>query len=140
MLEGEEGGAGAPPGSPEVGPARSGGPLGKEIHGLSPEACRHLLADPWPGNVRQLEASVQRAVTLARQPVLQPEDFPLEDLAAADPPGERAGSLAQSIRSAERRYLQEVLLRAGGRRSEAAQILGVSRRTLWKRLKVLGLQ
>ncbi|MFQ5840335.1 MAG: sigma-54-dependent transcriptional regulator [Candidatus Methylomirabilales bacterium] len=115
-------------------------PLGKEIRGLSPEACRHLLAYRWPGNVRELEASIQRAVTLTKNAILTPEDFSLEDiLVPSGQPGEPAGSLMDAIREAERRYLQEVLRGVGGRRNRAAEILGVSRKTLWKKLKGRGL-
>ena len=48
--------------------------------------------------------------------------------------------LNEAVREAERRYLQEVLQRVGGQRMRAAQILGISRKTLWKKLKMLGLE
>jgi len=116
-------------------------PLGKEIRGLTPEACRCLLSYDWPGNVRELEAGIQRAVTLAKDTVLTPEDFPLESIVmSADPPGEPAGSLTDAIREAERQYLQGVLRSVGGQRKRAAEILGMSRKTLWKKLKSLGLE
>jgi len=115
-------------------------PLGKEIRGLAPEACRRVLVYPWPGNVRELEASVQRAVTLTKNALLGPEDFPLEGVGSPSArPGEPPRSLLDAMREAERRYLEEVLKSVGGRRKLAAEILGVSRKTLWKRLKVLGL-
>ena len=111
-------------------------PLAREIHGLSAAACRHLLAYHWPGNVRELEASIQRAVTLATRTVLDPEDFVLEGITAGSSPGgDRVASLQEAVRGAERRHLEEVLTRVGGRRDHAARILGVSRKTLWKRLK-----
>ena len=116
-------------------------PLGKEIRGLTPEACCRLLSYDWPGNVRELEAGIQRAVTLAKDTVLTPEDFPLESIVmSADPPGEPAGSLTDAIREAERQYLQGVLRSVGGQRKRAAEILGMSRKTLWKKLKSLGLE
>ncbi|MBI4013191.1 MAG: sigma-54-dependent Fis family transcriptional regulator [Candidatus Rokubacteria bacterium] len=115
-------------------------PLGKEIRGLGDEARRHLLAHPWPGNVRELEASIQRAVTLTRNAVLEPEDFPLDAaVTSSDQPGGPPRSLTDVIREAERRYLSEVLRSAGGRRQRAAEMLGLSRKTLWKKLKLLGL-
>ena len=116
-------------------------PLGKQLRGLSDEARRHLLAHPWPGNVRELEASVQRAVTLTRNAVLEPDDFPLDAPAAwSDHPGGFSKSLVDVTREAERRYLMEVLRSVGGRRQRAAQLLGLSRKTLWKKLKLLGLE
>jgi DNA-binding NtrC family response regulator len=115
-------------------------PLGKEIRGLGPEACRQLLAYSWPGNVRELEASIQRAVTLTKNVVLSPEDFSLDARASAEPSGGPPRSLTETVRDAERRYLVEVLRSAGGQRKRAAEILGVSRKTLWKKLKLLDLE
>jgi DNA-binding NtrC family response regulator len=115
-------------------------PLRKEVQGLNPEASRYLLALPWPGNVRELEATIQRAVTLTKREVLTPEDFAPDDLPVA-PPGSEASPhpLNEAVREAERRYLQEVLQSVGGQRMRAARILGISRKTLWKKLKTLGL-
>lgn len=116
-------------------------PLGKEIQGISPEACRPLLAYHWPGNVRELEASIQRAVTLTKSPVLTPEDISLEGISAAsNHVSAPAQPLMEAIRETERRYLQEVLRSVGGQKQRAAQILGISRKTLWKKLKQLGFE
>ncbi len=116
-------------------------PLGKEIQGISPEACRPLLAYHWPGNVRELEASIQRAVTLTKSPVLTPEDISLEGISAAsNHVSVPAQPLMEAIRETERRYLQEVLRSVGGQKQRAAQILGISRKTLWKKLKQLGFE
>jgi DNA-binding NtrC family response regulator len=118
-----------------------GRPLGKEVQELKPEASRHLLLYHWPGNVRELEASIQRAITLTKNAVLSLEDFAFEDVS---PPSDQttapAQSLTDAIREAERRYLQEVLQSVGGQRKRAAEILGISRKTLWKKLKQLGLE
>jgi DNA-binding NtrC family response regulator len=116
-------------------------PLRKEIRGLSAEASRYLLAHPWPGNVRELQATIQRAVTLTKRDVLTAEDLSPDDLPAS-PPGSEASPhlLNEAVREAERRYLQEVLQRVGGQRMRAARILGISRKTLWKKLKTLGLE
>ncbi len=116
-------------------------PLGKNIHEISGEACRHLLAYSWPGNVRELEASIQRAVTLTKHPVLRPEDISLDGV----PPPSCYTSvspqpLMDAIHETERRYLQEVLQSVGGQRQRAAKILGISRKTLWKKLKQLGVE
>ena len=55
------------------------------------------------------------------------------------PAGMSAYSLNEAIRDTERRYLQEVLESVGGQRMRAAEILGISRKTLWKKMKMLGL-
>jgi DNA-binding NtrC family response regulator len=88
-----------------------------------------------------LEASIQRAVTLTRNSVLTPEDISLEGVPA---PSNHASvspqPLMDAIRETERRYLQEVLRSVGGQKQRAAEILGISRKTLWKKLKQLGLE
>jgi DNA-binding NtrC family response regulator len=116
-------------------------PLAKEVWGLAPEATRYLLAHPWPGNVRELEAAIQRAVTLTRRDMLSLEDLAPED-GAAPVAGEEAVPhlLNDAVREAERRYLLEVLQSVGGQRQRAAEILGISRKTLWKKLKTLGVE
>ncbi|HTU01305.1 MAG TPA: sigma-54 dependent transcriptional regulator [Candidatus Sulfotelmatobacter sp.] len=115
-------------------------PLGKEVRGFSSEACRQLMTYAWPGNVRELEASIQRGVTLAKGKFLTPEDLSFDDTLAAFEPGSPPPlPLNDAIRDAERRYLQEVLQSVGGQRTRAAEILGISRKTLWKKLKALGL-
>ena len=116
-------------------------PLGKEIRGIAPETCGHLLAYHWPGNVRELEASIQRAVTLTKNPVLTSDDIPLEGVPTpSDQVSVPSQSLMDAIRETERRYLQEVLRSVGGQKQRAAEILGISRKTLWKKLKQLGLE
>jgi transcriptional regulator with PAS, ATPase and Fis domain len=118
-----------------------GPPLGKHVERLGPEACRQLLAYPWPGNVRELEASIQRAVTLTRNSRLTSADFSFETVSAVqEQPGVAAQPLTEAIRETERRYLQEVLQSVGGQKQRAAEILGISRKTLWKKLKQLGVE
>lgn len=116
-------------------------PLAKQIQGITPEACRYLLAYQWPGNIRELEATIQRAVTLTKNAMLTPEDLALEvGSGVQEQPSVRAYPLTEAIREAERRYLQEVLQSVGGQRKRAAEILGISRKTLWKKMKLLGLE
>jgi DNA-binding NtrC family response regulator len=116
-------------------------PLRKEVQGLSPEASRYLLRHAWPGNVRELEAMIQRAVTLTKDNALTLADLSSDDVPVTSPEGEVSPYLLNdAVREAERRYLQEVLQRVGGQRMRAAEILGISRKTLWKKLKTLGLE
>lgn len=116
-------------------------PLAKQIQGISPEVCRILLAYNWPGNVRELEASIQRAVTLTKNPMLTADDISLEGIPApSDQVSIPTQPLMDAIRETERRYLQEVLRSVGGQKQRAAEILGISRKTLWKKLKQLGVE
>jgi len=116
-------------------------PLQKEIHGFTPEASGYLLAYHWPGNVRELEACIQRAVTLTKETVLSLKDLSLEGVPAHSAlAGDPDRPLLVAVREAERRYLEEILRSVGGQRRRAAEILGISRKTLWKKLKLLGLE
>ncbi|MBI3016241.1 MAG: sigma-54-dependent Fis family transcriptional regulator [Candidatus Tectomicrobia bacterium] len=116
-------------------------PLGKDVRGFSSEACRQLLAYHWPGNIRELEATVQRAVTLTKNTILTAEDLSFEvGLTPTDKTNVPAHPLTDTVREAERRYLQEVLQSVGGQRKRAAEILGISRKTLWKKMKLLGME
>jgi DNA-binding NtrC family response regulator len=114
--------------------------LGKPL-ALGPEARRWLGTHDWPGNVRELEACIQRAVVLTKN-----GELTLEDVApdAPDTPGgpgaAAAQPLADTVREAERRHLLDVLDKVGGERKRAADILGISRKTLWKKMKLLGLE
>lgn len=108
---------------------------------LSAEAEAALLAHPWPGNVRELRNRIERAAVLAASARLMPGDlFP--DLSAAPAPG--AGDADQSLAAArdgaEREHIRRVLLRCEGRIQDAARALGVSRTTLWERMRRLDLQ
>jgi DNA-binding NtrC family response regulator len=116
-------------------------PLGKKIGGMSPEACCKLVAYHWPGNVRELEACIQRAVTLANVTMLTDRDLSLEGVLT--PSARESGSvrtLTDAVQEAERQYLEGVLQSVGGERKRAAEILGISRKTLWKKMKMLGLE
>ncbi|MDP6850467.1 MAG: sigma 54-interacting transcriptional regulator, partial [Planctomycetota bacterium] len=101
-----------------------------------------LTEHHWPGNVRELENSVRRAVALAgRATILKPEHFfpggPLRSklITPNDVP-----PLKQSVRLAEREAIRNALSATGGKRAEAAALLGLSRKSLWQKLKELGLE
>ncbi|MGK7870385.1 sigma-54-dependent transcriptional regulator [Falsiroseomonas sp. E2-1-a20] len=113
-----------------------------------------ILAHPWPGNVRELRNRVERAVLLADAVALGASDLFPERATRAEPapspavdaPGEVAEtateteplSLAEARDAAERAHIRRVLARCGGRIGDAAGALGVSRTTLWDRMRRLG--
>ncbi|HEY7728133.1 MAG TPA: sigma-54 dependent transcriptional regulator [Candidatus Eisenbacteria bacterium] len=117
---------------------------GRPVHGFSREAMAALVAYDWPGNVRELENVVDRAVTLATGAVVGETDLPGSLLGAlrapAGGPKGRAGSgLAGSpdrppLEEVIRRYVFGVLAEVAGNKSEAARILGVPRRSLYRLL------
>jgi DNA-binding NtrC family response regulator len=96
---------------------------------VTEEAMGRLVAYDWPGNVRQLENVVARALALNTTGVLGPADFPAP---IGDAPKKLAGLAADMPTLAElnRRYAQHVLTMVGGNKSEAARLLEVDRKTL----------
>jgi two-component system response regulator FlrC len=113
--------------------------FGSPARDLSAAALRVLEGHPWPGNVRELENCIQRAVLLCPDPVLQPEHLHLEELeASAAVPREAAGRWAaegRTFQEMERQFILETLERAGGNRTRAAKILGISVRTIRNKLR-----
>ncbi len=110
---------------------------GKAIAHLSPDALELLTEHPWPGNIRELEHSIERAVALASGQVLTPDDLAPELRPSAD------ASLfkgAPTLEEVKRRYLAHVLQETGGNISRAAGILGVERRSLQRMLRRYGLR
>ncbi len=112
--------------------------LGRKVTSLSPEAAELLLRFDFPGNVRQLQNIIERAVTLARYEQLTPQDLP-EKLRDFDAPGGQGGFFVDaehivSLEAMERRYIEEVLRICGQNKSQAARLLGVDRRTLYRKL------
>ena len=103
---------------------------------ISPEALALLTTYPWPGNVRELENVIERAVALARGSRLTPGDLP-ERISAG---GGAAAILARSgdrpltLRELEREYILETLKQTGGNKSKAAALLGLDRKTLYRKL------
>jgi len=106
---------------------------------IDPTAAHQLLQYRWPGNVRELENAIQRAVALANGDTLRPEDLPEpvrgDSGGSALPVG--AGSTLESV---EKRYILHVLEQQGGNRGRAAEVLGIGRNTLWRKLKAYGYQ
>jgi len=106
----------------------------KEITGFSPEATDFLLKYEWPGNVRELENAIERAVILAKDSYIEATDLPQENSTLA-----RSSVPEESLAEMERNHILNILNEAGGNRSEAARILGISRVTLHNKLKAYGL-
>ncbi len=111
---------------------------GKRIGGLTRDAREALLRYDYPGNVRELENLVERAVILTRDEVIGLEDLPL---GVKEREGEPSGetSLTVRVEGLERRMIREALARAEGVQTRAAEILGISERVLRYKLKKYGL-
>ncbi len=111
----------------------------RSLRGFSPAARARLLAHAWPGNVRELINAVERAVIMAPGPLIETDDLPLalqEPAAATDEAVLRAG---MSIQEAERLLIERTLEATGGNRTQAAELLGITRKTLQNKIKEYGL-
>jgi DNA-binding NtrC family response regulator len=110
---------------------------GKRVVGLTPAAAQRLLAYSWPGNVRELQNCIERAVALTSYEQLTVEDLPerIRDYRATSPHAQ-GNDLSElvSLEEMERRYIQRVLDTVGGSRTLASRILGVDRKTLYRKL------
>jgi transcriptional regulator with PAS, ATPase and Fis domain len=98
---------------------------------IAPRAAQLLLAYHWPGNVRELRNCIDRAVILGDGEVIQPEDLPPNIRGQ----GDRIPAPRESLEHMEKEHISRTLRRTGWRKSEAAQILGVSRQTLDNKIK-----
>jgi len=112
----------------------------RQIEGISQKVFEMFLEYFWPGNVRELENFIERAVVTAKGKILNPRDFPRElTFGKIRPPTDeiRVGS---TIYEAERKLILKTLKVQGGNRTKAAEILGVSTRTLRNKLHEYGLK
>jgi len=99
---------------------------------------RQLQSYDWPGNVRELKNCVESMVVLAKQPVLQVDDLPvyirrIEPLPSPVPPANL------NLKVAEKELMERALRQTGNNKTKAAQLLGISRRTLYRKLYEFGL-
>ena len=112
---------------------------------LSTEALRCLWTYQWPGNVRELQHVLEGAMVLSDGIILLEHLPPAIQQSAAAPPDTAVhpplpGSLDEALEGWERRMILDALRQAGGVQARAAKILGISERSLWYRVKKLGIQ
>ncbi len=116
------------------------------VRGFLPETMTLLETYHWPGNVRELENAVERAVSLSHGPLIMPEDLPeaiRNGIAVAEkrtgPSGERQDEARLTLEEVEKRHLIRVLKETKGNKVQAAKILGIDRRTLYRMAERFGL-
>jgi DNA-binding NtrC family response regulator len=108
------------------------------LRGLSSLAFESAISHQWPGNIRELRNRIERAAALTRTEWIMPSDlFPDRTHPMLEVFREFA-TLSEARESAERRQIERALKETGGQIIEAAQLLGVSRTTLWEKMKRLG--
>jgi DNA-binding NtrC family response regulator len=108
----------------------------RSLHPLTEQALR---AYPWPGNVRELRHCIERACILSRSPVIAPEACfddavnPHQSVAAI------SGNLGRYLQECERSYILAALERQSWQIGRSAEILGISRKNLWEKMRKLGI-
>jgi DNA-binding NtrC family response regulator len=117
---------------------------GKEIEDLTDSAIEVLHSHSWPGNVRELRNVIERAVVFCRGSKITPEHLPTGLREAPPPPpsppsASQAEPLRRAVERAEVETIRAALAATEGRRNEAAEILGISRKTLWEKIKGYGI-
>jgi DNA-binding NtrC family response regulator len=112
--------------------------VGRQPVGISEQALRFLRSQPWPGNVRELANALERAVALTDHDTLVLEDF--ETRAGMDPSIlDEAAASELTLDQLEAEYLRRILQKTRGNKTLAAQILGLDRRTVYRKAAELGL-
>ena len=109
--------------------------LERKVEGLTAEAMELLMRHDWPGNIRELRNTLERAIVVASGHLIQAKDLGLALSAASAPSaGEETSPLA-SLDDVERAHVARVLRAAGGNVSQAARVLGIDRVTLYAKMK-----
>ena len=121
--------------------------LNKQIDGIDPEAQKALIRYPWPGNIRELQNIIERAIVLAQDRIIHMEQLPMvisqlaADRISASPqtPEDRAHNLknqhTNQVEKLEKEMTTEFLQAAGGNVSAAAKLAGIPRRTFYRMLQ-----
>ena len=109
---------------------------GKDVKGVSETTLALLIDYAWPGNVRELENVIERAVTLSRGDKILPDDLPATIQGSR---GERrvldeAAEKMHPLHEIEKEYIKKILEKMGGNKYQAAQVLGIDRKTLYRKL------
>jgi DNA-binding NtrC family response regulator len=109
----------------------------RALSGIRPEAVAALMNYDWPGNIRELEHTIERAVLLGKEALIGLQDLPahLVSTAGAAAPLTEAVKKGYTLRDLEREYIRKVLENTAGNKTEAAKVLGVDRTTLYRKLE-----
>jgi transcriptional regulator with PAS, ATPase and Fis domain len=106
----------------------------KKVAGFAAEASDFLLKYEWPGNIRELENAIERAVILAKGDYIEVPDLAQQSLYLP-----HKAPVGKTMREIEKNHILNILVEAGGNCSEAARLLGISRMTLYNKIKAYGL-
>ncbi|MFP5518744.1 MAG: sigma-54-dependent transcriptional regulator [Bdellovibrionia bacterium] len=111
---------------------------GKHIRGFDSHAVQTLMSLPWEGNVRELENVIERAVVLCRGELITDQDLPQPEKLNSEALYAQMSEELPTLEDFERRYIKFILDKTGGKKEKAAQILGINRRTLYRKEREYG--
>ena len=111
--------------------------LGKSVRSFSAQAMDLMFSHHWPGNVREMENVVERSMVLAKDEIISAEDLPPELRFQEHPMA--ASDRAETLNGLEKDHVCSVLEKCGWNKYRAAKIMGISRSTLYSKMKKHGL-
>lgn len=123
--------------------ARHATSMGKRLTGFARAALAAMMAYRWPGNIRELQNCIERAVIVAQGPVVEVGDLPhylFEGRPRLTPAQVLNGNLDEEMERLEREFVTQALRECGGIQARAAERLGITERSLWHRVKKLGIR
>jgi DNA-binding NtrC family response regulator len=107
----------------------------KNLNSISPAVSKALVNYDWPGNIRELENTIERAVVLSMEDEIQLEDLVYHGISASTSLFHPTGGKYKTLEEIEKAYIKTVLKAQHGNRSRAAKILGIDRKTLLTKIK-----
>jgi DNA-binding NtrC family response regulator len=110
----------------------------RTLRGFTPQACDRLTSFDWPGNVRQLQNEIQRAVLLSEGPDVDASDLSVSDIRIV--PSEGHDTSFTLLEGVERNAIIQMLRETGGNKLETAKRLGIGRQTLYNKIKAYGIE
>ncbi len=122
--------------------------IGKEVSGISEKAMNILREHDWPGNIRELENTIERAISLAYSDTIMPDNLPDKLVSGKSEPSLSSGfsipeegmEMEKYLEEMERTLVLEALQKSGGVKKRAAELLGISFRSFRYRLEKLGIE
>ncbi len=112
----------------------------REIRGFKPDAIERLTAFDWPGNIRQLQNEVQRAVLLSEGDDVSAADLSITDVRVSASPNEGSDTSFTLLEGVERNAIVSTLRETNGNKLETAKRLGIGRQTLYNKIKAYGIE
>lgn len=106
---------------------------GRILSGFTPAAVEQLMNLPWEGNIRELENVIERAVVLCKGDIIDRTDLPSGQADSSEGLFTQAAEHLPTLEDFEKRYIHFILNKVGGKKEKAAHILGINRRTLYRK-------